>query len=70
MCAQSCPTLCDPMDCSPQDSLPMEFSREEYQSGLPFPTLGSNRYRAIQIIFFFLSKFGEFESFEEFVRVI
>ena len=58
MCAQSCPTLCDPMDCSPQAPLPMEFSREEYWSGLPFPTPGLNRYRAIQIIFFFLSKFG------------
>ena len=39
--AQSCPTLCDPMDS-------MEFSRPEYWSGLPcppqgiFPTQGSN----------------------------
>ena len=28
--AQSCPTLCDPM----------EFSRQEYWSGLPFPSSG------------------------------
>ena len=28
--AQSCPTLCDPM----------EFSRPEYWSGYPFPSLG------------------------------
>ena len=36
--AQSCPTLCDPMD----GSLPGSagFSREEYWSGLPFPSPG------------------------------
>ena len=38
--AQSCPTLCGPMDCSPQAPLPMEFSRQEYWSGAPFPTPG------------------------------
>ena len=27
--AQSCPTLCDPMDCSPQTPVSMEFSRQE-----------------------------------------
>ena len=33
---QLCPTLCNPMD----HSLPlsMGFSRQEYQSGLPFPS--------------------------------
>ena len=31
--AQSCPTLCDPMDCPS-----MGFSRQEYWSGLPFPS--------------------------------
>ena len=37
--AQSCPTLCDPMDCSlPGSSL--GFSRQECWSGLPFPSLG------------------------------
>ena len=34
--AQSCPTLCDPRDCSP----PWRFSRQEYWSGLPCPPLG------------------------------
>ena len=34
--AQLCPTLCDPMDCSPQAPLSMELSRQEYWSGLPF----------------------------------
>ena len=35
--AQSCPTLCDPMDQAPPS---MGFSRQEYWSGLPFPSLG------------------------------
>ena len=39
---QSCPTLCDPMDCStPGSSCPilsMGFSRQEYWSGLPLPS--------------------------------
>ena len=38
--AQLCPTLCDPMDCSPQAPLSMAFSKQEYWSGLPFATLG------------------------------
>ena len=33
-------SLYDPMDCSPQAPLLMEFSRQEYWSGLPFPTPG------------------------------
>ena len=36
--AQSCPTLCDPVDCSLPASLSMGFSRQEYWSGLPFPS--------------------------------
>ena len=39
--AQLCLALCDPMDCSLPDSLSMEFSRQEYWSGLPFPTPGA-----------------------------
>ena len=39
--AQLCPTLCDPMDCSLHQAPPsMGFSRQEYWSGLPFPSLG------------------------------
>ena len=38
--AQSCLTLCDPMDYSPPGSPSMEFSRQEYWSGLPFPSPG------------------------------
>ena len=36
---QSCPTLCDPIDGSPQAPLSLEFSRQEHWSGLPFPSL-------------------------------
>ena len=35
---QSCPTLCDPIDSSPQAPLSLGFSRQEYLSGLPFPS--------------------------------
>ena len=40
--AQSCLTLCDPMDCSLPGSSPlsMEFSKQEYWSGLPCPPPG------------------------------
>ena len=34
----SCPTLCDPMDCSLLGSSSMGFSRQEYWCGLPFPS--------------------------------
>ena len=37
---QSHPTLCDPMDCAHQAPPSMEFSRQEYWSGLPFPSPG------------------------------
>ena len=35
---QLCPTLCKPMDYNPPGSLSMEFSRQEYWSGWPFPS--------------------------------
>ena len=38
---QSCLTLCYPMDCRPQALLSMGFSRQEYWSGLPFPSPGA-----------------------------
>ena len=37
---QSCPALCNPMNCSPPGSSVHEFSRQEYWSGLPFPSPG------------------------------
>ena len=37
--AQSYPTLCDPVNCvAHQAPLSMGFSRQEYWSGLPFPS--------------------------------
>ena len=35
---QLCPTLCDPIDCSPPGSPFLGFSRQEHWSGLPFPS--------------------------------
>ena len=35
---QSCLTLWDPIDCSPPGSPSLGFSRQEYWSGLPFPS--------------------------------
>ena len=34
---QSCPTLCDPLDCSPPGSSVHRIFQQEYWSGLPFP---------------------------------
>ena len=44
---QSCPTLCDHMDCSPPGSPSLGFSRQEHWSGLPFPSpmLESERWK-------------------------
>ena len=36
---QSCPTLCNPMDCS-LPGFSMRFSRQEYWNGLAFPSPG------------------------------
>ena len=38
--AQSCPTVCVPMDCSPPDFSIHGICRQEYWSGLPFPFPG------------------------------
>ena len=40
LATQSCPILCNPMDGSHQASLCMGFSRQEYWSGLLFPSPG------------------------------
>ena len=37
--AQLCPTLCDPMDCSPPGVSVHGVLQQEYWSGLPFPPL-------------------------------
>ena len=38
--ARLCPTLCCPMVVALQAPLSIEFSRQEYWNGLPFPTPG------------------------------
>ena len=38
--AQSCPTLCDPWTVAHQAPLSVGLSRQEYWSGLPFPSPG------------------------------
>ena len=40
---QSCPTLSDPMDCSPPGPLSMGFFRQEYWSGVPLSTALYNK---------------------------
>ena len=47
VCAQSHLILCDSWDCSLPGSflLSLEFSRQEYWSGLPFPSQGSSQPR-------------------------
>ena len=57
---QSCPTLCDCMDCSHHAPLSMEFSRQEYWNGLSCPPPGhlpnpgiEPRSPALQVDFFF-----------------
>ena len=39
--AQSCPTVCDPMDWAPPGSFVHGFSRQKYWHGLPFPSPGN-----------------------------
>ena len=54
MCAQSlksCPTLCDSMDCSHQAPLSMGFSRQEYWSGFPCPSLGDLPHPGVDTTF-------------------
>ena len=38
---QSCPTLCDPMDCSPPGSCVHGILQARYWSGLPWPPPGA-----------------------------
>ena len=45
---QSCLILCDPMNCSPSDPLFMEFSKQEYWSGLSFPSPEDLPYPGIE----------------------
>ena len=40
--AQLCPTLCNTVDCNPPHSSVHGFPRQEYWSGLPFPSPGDH----------------------------
>ena len=55
---QSCPTLCDPIDGSPPRlPLSLGFSRQEYWSGLPFPSpeeISSLSHSIVVLCFFAL----------------
>ena len=44
----SCPTLCNPMDCSPPGSSVHGISQQEYWSGLPCPPPGDLPNRGIE----------------------
>ena len=62
MCAslvtQSCPILCDTLDCSPPGPLarlPVGFFRQEWWSGLPFPPPGESSRPRDQICIFCVS---------------
>ena len=48
MRAQSCPTFCDPVDCGHPGSSVHGDSRQEYWSGLPFPSPGHLRNPGIE----------------------
>ena len=43
-----CPTLCDPQTVACQAPLSMEISRQEYWSGLPFPSPGDHPNSGIE----------------------
>ena len=47
---QSCPTLCDPRDCSLPGSSVRGISRQEHWNGLPFPSPGDLSYPRIKHI--------------------
>ena len=47
--AQSCQILCDPMSVTHQAPLSMEFSRQEYWSGLPFPPSGDLPHPGLEL---------------------
>ena len=47
--AWSCPTLCDPVHCGPPGSSSRRFMRQEYCSGLPFPSPGDLPHPGIEL---------------------
>ena len=51
VCAQSCPTLCDPMDCSPPGSSVHEIFQARILEWVAIPTLGDLPNPGIQPVF-------------------
>ena len=49
VCAQSCLTLCNPVDCSLSGASVHGFPRQEYWNGLPFPPQGDLPDRGIEL---------------------
>ena len=58
-CAQLCPVLWDPMDCT-QAPLSMDFSRQEYRNGLQFPTWEDLPNTGIKPVWCHLGKYDTF----------
>ena len=50
--AKSCPTLATPCTVACQAPLSVGFSRQEYWSGLPFPTTGNLPHPGIKMTLF------------------
>ena len=65
--AQSCPTLSDPMDCSPPGSSVHGFSRQQYRSGVPLPSL---IYTHVSTLFQILFPFSLLQNWSEFLVLL
>ena len=61
----SCPTLCDPMDCSLPGSPSMGFSRQEFWSGLPLPSPPVPYFLVIQSVVCWPISMASFQSLLE-----
>ena len=59
---QSCPTLCDPIDGSPPGSSVHRFSKQEYWSGLPFPSPKKNSMLSLMLCSHNLEILNNFEQ--------
>ena len=64
VCAQLCPTLVTPWTVARQAPLSLEFSRQEYQSELPFPSPGDLLDPGIKPEFLTFPAAGEFFTTE------
>ena len=62
VCVLSCPTLCDPLDCSPPGSSVHGIFQARILEGLPFPTPGHLPDSGIEPVF--LAVAGEYLTTE------